>query len=199
MSDKETRAVYDAKAQDYAELTASAARAPDLLRFMDLLPKGGIVLDLGCGPGAHAATLADAGFETHAWDASEQMVALAAKAPNVHAKQATFDDLNAQTAYDGIWANFSLLHADPDKFDMHLVQISTALTSGGYFHIGMKTGTGTKRDPLGRRYTYVTKDDLTTRLKTSGFAPIEDRTGSDVGLDGVTADWVTILARKNNA
>ena len=194
MSDAETLAIYDAKATEYAKLTASAAREPDLLRFINLMPTGGHVLDLGCGPGGHAATMADAGLQIDAWDASSEMVALAGQTPGVTARQASFDDLDAQAHYHGIWANFSLLHADPDRFDTHLLQ---ALTPGGYFHIGMKTGTGTHRDPLGRRYTYVTAASLTASLAAVGLGPVAQNTGEDLGLDGVMAEWITVLSRKD--
>lgn len=197
-ADDETLAIYNAKAAEYAKLTARAAREPDMIRFMDHLTPGGSVLDLGCGPGGHAATLADAGFSVDAWDASSEMVALAAKEPGVEAKVASFDDLTAHDTYDGIWANFSLLHADPDKFDAHIEQIARALKPSGFFHIGMKTGTGTKRDPLGRRYTYVTQQTLTASLTGAGLVPLAERTGEDLGLDGVMAKWITMLARKSD-
>ncbi len=196
MSDAETLAVYNAKAGDYAELTVSDALDPTLARFIDALPEGGTILDLGCGPGLHAARMADAGFRVDAWDASEEMIKLARQHPQVAARQATFDDLAGAGPYDGIWANFSLLHADPDKLDGYLSNIAAAISPGGLFHIGMKTGTGMKRDPLGRRYTYVEQDDLRARFMALGLVPEYEDTGCDKGLDGVMADWVTILARK---
>lgn len=39
-----------------------------------LLPRSGCVLDLACGLGANALFLAKLGFETHAWDISEEAI-----------------------------------------------------------------------------------------------------------------------------
>ncbi|MEO1734255.1 MAG: class I SAM-dependent methyltransferase, partial [Pseudomonadota bacterium] len=112
MTDQETIAVYDAKADDYAAMADDYSRTdPILAAFIADCPPGGRVLDLGCGTGAAAATMASAGLTVDALDASEEMVRRAAALPGVTAHQATFDDVTGEGIYDGIWANFSLLHA----------------------------------------------------------------------------------------
>ena len=64
------------------------------------------------------------------------------------------------------------------------------------FHIGTKTGTGEKRDPIGRFYAYYEDAELTELLQAAGFT-IEARAfGADVGLDGVEAPWIIIRASK---
>ena len=60
----------------------------------------------------------------------------------------------------------------------------------------MKTGTGEHRDRLGRLYSYVTETELSDLICAAGLHPVETRTGTDTGLDGSMAEWVTILARK---
>ena len=42
------------------------------------------------------------------------------------ARQARFDELEVQGVYDGIWANFSLLHAPKSEFPGHLARIRRA-------------------------------------------------------------------------
>ena len=51
MPDAKTIATYDAKAGDYIKLTGTDAPDAALLAFIDLIPSGGHVLDLGCGAG----------------------------------------------------------------------------------------------------------------------------------------------------
>jgi len=192
--DEETARVYAARAADYAAMTAQTGEDPALAAFIGGIPAGGRVLDLGCGPGIMAAAMARAGLAVDATDAVPQMVALAAAQPGVTAWQATFDEITGDALYDGIWANFSLLHAPRADMPRHLAALRTALKPGGLFHIGMKTGTGETRDTLGRHYTYYTEDALCDLLRAADLAPFSSRTGVDKGLDGVAAPWVTIAA-----
>lgn len=194
--DPTTIAIYDARADEYAGMTdADAAVDPSLEAFMAACPEGGHVLDLGCGPGASAAAMAQAGFQVTATDASAEMVAMAARHPGVTAFQATFDQITDVAAYDGIWANFSLLHLPSDAFAPTLAALHRATKPGGAFHIGMKLGTGTHRDTLGRLYSYYSHDALNAHLGQAGFAPLSHITGHGKGLDGSMSDWICILSR----
>lgn len=193
-SDRETLKVYGDMAADYAAMSSEAAKDPALETFISALPKTAHVLDLGCGPGNAAARMAQAGLTVDATDATQAMVDMAGRHAGVNAWVATFDDLTGTDIYDGIWANFSLLHAPRGDMPRHLGTLRELLRVGGMFHIGMKTGSGEKRDPLGRLYTYYTAEELTTLLQDAGFTPFSSRTGQDKGLDGVMADWITITA-----
>ncbi|MCB1334152.1 MAG: class I SAM-dependent methyltransferase [Roseivivax sp.] len=194
MSDAETLRVYDARAQDYARMVAKEALGAALSRFLDGLPMGARLLDLGCGPGNAAAAMARAGYRVDALDASAEMVRIAAGHPGVTAWQATFDSLDSVAHYAGIWANFSLLHASREAMPGHLEAIRRALLPGGRLHIGLKAGTGERRDSLGRFYTYYTEPELDALLRQAGLTPGAFRHGTDIGLDGESAAWITTLA-----
>ncbi|UWR22892.1 bifunctional 2-polyprenyl-6-hydroxyphenol methylase/3-demethylubiquinol 3-O-methyltransferase UbiG [Sulfitobacter sp. S190] len=193
MSDDETLRVYAAKTDEYARIMGHADD-PLLDAFIAALPQGGTVLDLGCGPGGFAAAMARAGLRVTATDAVPEMVAMAAQHPGVDARVATFDQIEGTDLYDGIWANFSLLHAGRDALPVHLAAIARALRPGGLLHIAMKTGTGTRRDAIGRRYTYVTQDELHRLLTDAGLSVKTVTTGRDKGLDGTYADWIALGA-----
>jgi SAM-dependent methyltransferase len=139
--------------------------------------------------------MAAAGLAVEAWDLSEGMVRLAAARPGVAARQAGFDALKAHEEYDGIWANFSLLHAPRDAMPGHLAAIARALKPGGLFHVGLKEGSGERRDSLGRLYTYYQEDELAGLLRTAGLQPGSFTRGADKGLDGEVAPWITVTAR----
>ncbi|MEM6307404.1 MAG: class I SAM-dependent methyltransferase, partial [Pseudomonadota bacterium] len=115
MTDHETLAVYDAKIEDYKAITIGEP-SQALLGFMADLPKGGTVLDLGCGPGFAAAVLADHGFVATATDASPEMAKSAGSHRGVTARCEDFSQLPHAPTYDGIYANFSLLHVTRDAF-----------------------------------------------------------------------------------
>ncbi len=198
MTDRQTLNVYDARAGDYVTCFGKDDQ-PDaqLQHFLDLLPDGAHLLDLGCGPGRSAALMAAAGHYVTATDASAEMVTLARRNPGVTVRQESFDDLSGSDIYDGIWANFSLLHASRGDLPRYLATIARALKPAGVCHVGMKTGRGTRRDKLGRRYTYVSDTELTGMLTAVGLLPLARWTGSDAGLSGDVEPWIVIQARKD--
>lgn len=196
MSDPETLGVYAAKAKDYANLTNDAnSTDPRLDAFMADMPQGGTVLDLGCGPGQSAALMAQAGLHVTAFDPVPEMVEMVAKHTGVTARVASFDDVEGEDLYDGVWANFSLLHAPREDMPRHLAAIVRALNPGGRFHIGVKTGTGSHRDTIGRLYTYYTEEELTGLLEEAGMKVFDRTEGVDAGLSGEEAHWICLAAR----
>lgn len=196
MSDKETLNVYDAKAEEYVKLTSNDAHSVDLTAFIQSVKSGGHVLDFGCGPGHYAAQMALAGLITEATDASSKMVKLANQLEGVSARCEVFDDLDAVDHYDGIFANFSLLHAPRDAVARHITQMTRALKAGGIFHIAMKLGSGETRDRIGRRYCYFTESELEKMMNDNGLSVIYRNSGCDKGLDGAMANWVSLQGRK---
>lgn len=195
MTDRETIDVYDEKASDYVALSADLSKGDTrLAAFIAACGPDGRVLDLGCGPGHYAAEMAKAGLAVDATDASAEMVRLANAFPGVTARQATFDDLDGSEIYDGVWANFSLLHAPRDAMPRHLSSIRQALKPGGRFCIGVKMGEGEARDTLGRLYTYYGEDELVQLLSDAGLTVTERHFGQGEGLDGSLANWIMLTA-----
>ncbi|MFC3613879.1 class I SAM-dependent DNA methyltransferase [Lutimaribacter marinistellae] len=191
----ETIRVYDQKAAEYAAMTDDYnAEDPHLSDFIAAVPKGGHVLDLGCGPGMSAALMAQNGLSVDAVDGSAEMVELADQRLGVTARRASFDDISGEALYDGVWANFSLLHAPRADFPRHLSALHRALKPGGAFFLGMKLGKGEGPDQLGRFYTYYSEDELTELLAAAGFTVTGRRHGNAPGLDGTPSDWVALAA-----
>lgn len=191
-ADDETMAVYAAEAGRYADLTGE--RSPELDVFLGLVTPGGRILDLGCGPGHDAAVMAGRGFLVDAVDASAEMVAEARARHGLEARVAGFDDIDAEAAYDGVWASFSLLHAPKADMPGHLHRLHRALRPGGRIMVGLKTGAGEKRDRLGRFYGYYTRDELVGLMQEAGFTVTSEVVGADAGLDGAVAPWIMVQA-----
>ncbi len=192
MSDPQTMQAYARQARSYTECFSRTKPDGDLKAFMDGLPTGAKVLDLGCGPGNSAAMMLDAGFDVDAMDASPEMAAMGKERFGIDIRIARFDQLDAVDLYDGIWANFSLLHAPHKDVPNHLTKIKTAMRRGGLLHIGLKTGVGSKRDDLGRMYYFHTVDGMHQLLADAGFTVIFTREGSAKGLAGTNDPFMII-------
>lgn len=194
MSDKETLAVYGAKAADYARMVTTEGKPRSLPLFIEALPKGGHVLDWGCGAGTAAAALRDAGFQVTATDASPEFAALVEDSYGIPVRVEGFEALSEEGVYDGVWASFSLLHARKADFPGHLAQAHRALKPGGQLFLGMKLGDGEARDGIGRFYAYYSEAELEDHLSTAGFTLTARRTGEEAGLDGQIWPFIVIYA-----
>ncbi len=196
MSDTKTIEAYNLNAEDYHTRFPVEKPNKALIMFMEELPEGGRILDLGCGPGNWARFMKEAGFDVDATDASLEMVKIARDAFGINARKATFDEISGSAVYDGVWANFSLLHAERSAFPKHLTALNEALKPGGAFHIGMKLGADANRDRLDRFYTYYEENELLQHLKDAGFETLNVKTGKEVGLAGNEDPFALILCKK---
>ena len=193
--DIKTLQVYETQSSKYLENVTNEHPSKTLKYFAANLPRQSNVLDYGCGPGLSAEYLANLGHTVTAFDASQNMLELVPKHERIKSYQATFDTFSENEIFDGIWASFSLLHAKRRDFPHLLTSIKRALKPYGLFSIGLKLGAGEKRDKLGRRYTFVSQNELDQLLKSSGFNVFDHISGKDVGLDGVMSEWVFAYAK----
>lgn len=180
-----TSNTYDRIATAYAgraELTAPL-RA-HLEAFLQALPPGASVLDVGCGPGTHAALLAGRGLRPIGLDASAGMLELAARQVPV-----VIGDLRrlpvSDKSVDGIWSCASLLHVPRQDVPATLsswyaglrpggvLGLSTAL--GGHDEQGWEvvpydsTGPAAYAGPVRRWFVYHSRERLAALLAEAGF------------------------------
>lgn len=116
MTDDKTISAYDSQIDKYVETINQQPVDPLLLEFISRLKSNDYVLDLGCGPATSSATMREHGLRVDPTDASMEMVKLANATYGIAARQAQFKDIDGISIYDGIWANFSLLHATAEDF-----------------------------------------------------------------------------------
>ena len=193
--DIKTVKVYDQKSDDYISLVK---RPPgeSLIAFTKAVKPGGLVLDLGCGPGMAAAFMRDSGLELVAVDASSAMIKIANERYSLNAKKMNFSDVCGEDLYDGVWANFSLLHATKKDFKQHIKIIYSILKSGGVFSIGMKLGIGERRDKLGRFYAYYNRSELLKLFIDLEFTLKMEYLGEELGLAGAIEPWIAMRLHK---
>jgi len=194
--DKETINYYEMSAQSYLEKVCNINPDSDLLSFIKSIKAEGLILDLGCGPGNSSAMMQAAGLNVHASDGSQEMVKLANEIFNVQAVKADFNELSDINLYDGVWANFSLLHAPRSEMHPNLIRIHTALKKKGYLHLGLKIGQGEKRDTLGRKYTYYQPEEINSLLISAGFTINTQRLDMDgtVSMTGAIEPFMIVTA-----
>ena len=194
--DTETIKYYDKSAESYLDKVCNTYPDSDLLSFINSIKSGGTVLDLGCGPGNSSAMMQSAGLNVQASDCSQKMVDIAKNKFNVDAIKAEFKELSEIDLYDGVWANFSLLHAPRSEMLSNLKKINRSLKKKGYLHIGLKIGNGEKRDTLGRHYTYYQPKELKSLLISAGFTINTIRLDMDgaISMTGMIEPFMIVTA-----
>lgn len=128
-------------------------------RFLSLVPKGGFVLDAGCGSGRDAKAFKQYGYRVAAFDASSELAALASEHIGYDVDVRTFSEVDEVGFYDGIWACASLLHLPLSELPDAINRLWQALKPGGIMYVSFKEGT-TERIKDGRHFTDLTEFKL---------------------------------------
>ena len=191
MSDPATLAWYQREAPRYTE---SFGRAPSrhLDRFLDRLQPGARVLELGCGGGRDSARIAERGFDLDATDGTPAMVGNTRERFAIAARPMRFDELDAVSAYDAIWAHACLIHVARADFAGVLAAIHRALRPGGWHFANFKLGDGEGRDPLGRLTNFPDEAWLEAGYCLAGFNVADSERYRGEGADGVVRDWYAL-------
>ena len=195
MSDPGTLEFYRRNAESYA----AWAKAPSarLIDFLDLLPPGGCILELGCGAGNHAAEMLARGFALRATDGSPEMAEIASRRLNHPVEVMRFDELEERETFDGVWASACLLHVPRSELAGILARIHRAMKTGGLFYASFKAGEGDGRDSLGRYYNYVSADWLRAAYAEAGpWQCLSSDTSEIKSFDEAQATMLHLVMRK---
>jgi SAM-dependent methyltransferase len=192
--DADTIAFYDHEAALYVARPQDTELAR-LGRFLDELAPGASILELGCGGGRDAEAMIRRGFGVTPTDGSAAMAAEAERRLGRPVRVMRFEDLDAEAAYDAVWANASLLHAPAEALASILAGVHRALKPGGRFLASFKAGDGPARDKLGRYYNFPSEAALRAAYAAAGpWASLDIEHDKGGGYDGVARDWLICLA-----
>ena len=128
-------------------------------KFISCIPTDGKVLDLGCGSGRDSLFFKTLGYNVTAVDGSAEMCVQAEKNIGQPVINMTFDKLDYDAEFDGIWACASLLHVPSSDIKDVIVKIEKALKKGGYFYFSVKYG-DYEGEREGRYYTDYTEKSV---------------------------------------
>ena len=199
-SDAATLAFYAKEAAAYGARSDNVGVSSSLTAFIAKLPRHAAVVDLGCGTGRDTRALIEGGFTVTAIDGSAEMAREAEKRTGASVRVLLFEDLDYTDAFDGVWANASLLHVPRAGLPNVLARVRQALKPGGLLHASFKSGGKQGRDGLGRYYNYLDRDELEALLRDAGrWSTLEFAENRGKGFDGVEVGFVSVWARKTTA
>ncbi len=152
-------------------------------------PPGGVVLEVGSGPGIDADLVESLGAKVRRTDATQAFRDLqTARGKHVEPLNVLTDNLGGP--YDAVLAMHVLIHIERAHTDRVLRKIWKALRPGGAFLVAMWEGTGETAGDY--HMTYWSRDEFVARLTAAGFTvEWESRVA---GSDGDTS--LTFLVRR---
>ena len=202
---KITTESYNSTVGEYIKNTDNLHQAKEGKKFISLLKKNSLILDLGCGPGRDAKIFAGRGFKVIGVDLSESMI----KAAKERVKNAEFRVMDMlkldfkDNYFDGIWASASFVHIPKRGIPKALKEARRVLKEKGIFYLSVKEGKGEVLEP-DRRYGGVEKfwsffkqEEIKEMLKKTGFDIIETYINKPDGLYA-TNPWINIFCQKFN-
>lgn len=199
VSDTATLNFYSQQAASYATSTGRGS-VRWLDSFVERLPSGGRILELGCGSGRDAEVFLARGFDIDPTDGVAEMAAQAEARLRRPVRIMRFDELAAVDVYDGVWAHASLLHVPRGELIGVIAKIYQSLKPGGFHFANYKTGVGEGRDQFSRYYNYPDRQYLLEAYHLSApwkILSAEDYDGGSYG--GGATPWIAITVQKLSA
>lgn len=194
--DARTLAFYAAEAPVY---TASGkfGVSRHLDGFLDRLPAGADILELGCGGGRDAAHMVARGFAVDPTDGVAEIAAKAEAQIGRPVRVMRFGELDAVGRYDAVWASASLLHVPRRDLPDVIARIHRVLRPGGLHFASFKGGGAEGRDRFGRYFNYLARAEVESIYREAAVWDLLDITeGVGGGYDGAQGPWVQITVHR---
>lgn len=188
---------YDDNALGFAERTQFLDMSHLRDKFLAHTPKGGNILDAGCGAGRDSKVFIEKGFDVTAIDASANLAGVAQAYIGQPVQVMRFQEVTWHDTFDGIWACASLLHVLNSELPNVFQRLARALKPGGILYASFKLGNGEREDgKTGRHFTDMTEADVQkltshiTELKPLMIWMTEDTRPEE------RLAWVNLLLRR---
>ena len=187
---------YDRIAEEFAADTRDADVGELHALFLSHLPAGGRILDLGCGSGRDSRLFLDKGYEVVAVDGSREFCKIASSLIGQEVLCRTFEELDFEEEFDGVWACASILHVPSERLPGVIARISRALKVGGFFYASFKYGVF-EGERNGRYFTDLDEAGFASLIAGfPEFEMVETRITGDVRPGRAEEKWLNVVVRK---
>lgn len=187
---------YNRTAREFIRGTVDADLSALHRRFLSHLPEHAHILDLGCGSGRDSKAFLDLGYQVTALDGSEACCKLATETIGQEVLCRTFEQLDFEQVFDGVWACASLLHVPYAELTGVFKKIAAALKPGGFFYASFKYG-DFEGERNGRYFTDLDEERLKALLEpVVGLTVVETFITGDVRDGRGGEKWLNVIGEK---
>ena len=190
----QTISYYEEHAAEFCKSTLDADMTFCRNRFLKYLDPQSHILDAGCGSGRDSKAFIDLGHSVTAIDASPKICEEAEKVLGQKVLCRSFEELEMEKLFDGIWACASLLHVPRGKMPEVLCRLKRALKDDGILYASFKYGAGevTKQ---GRHFSNYDEKALRKLMEGAGFEVLELFVTEDIRVDRRGEKWVNGIGK----
>ena len=191
----QTISYYDKNAAEFCKNTIDADMSFYRDKFLKYLKTGSAILDAGCGSGRDSVAFKHLGYHVTAMDASPEICKEAEKVLRQKVICKTFEELDDENVYDGIWACASLLHVPKERMSEVMCRLKRALKNDGVLYASFKYG---KEEKIvnGRLFSNYDQRSLRTLMDETGFEVLKLFVTKDVREDRHEELWVNVVGVK---
>ena len=174
---------YNKNSEEYFNSTLNVDMTNTYKAFLKLLPKGGKILDLGCGSGRDSMNFMKLGYEVTAVDGAKELAKRASVLLGKEVIVSTFEELELKEKFHGIWACASLLHIKREDLKIVLNNLYNNLEDNGVFYMSFKYGEKEYVDDKNRYFNCFTDESIisfineNTKYNILGLYITEDKLG----------------------
>ena len=191
--DDRTQRYYSDNAEEYFRETVNSFVSKAAEEFLSHIPTNCRILDCGSGSGRDTKYFLSHGYDTDAIDANPELCRIASEYTDHPVVCMDYNALDRTEAYDGIWAQASLLHEKRENLPSLFSILSYALKKSGVLYCSFREGKTDGREGE-RWYTNMTEESINPLLPTS-LSPLKVWYSDDV-RPGFSHRWMNILISK---
>ena len=174
---------YNKNSEEYFNSTLNVNMTNTYKAFLKLVPKGGKILDLGCGSGRDSMNFMKLGYEVTSVDGAKKLAKRASVLLRKEVIVSTFEELELKEKFHGIWACASLLHIKREDLKIVLNNLYNNLDDNGVFYMSFKYGEKEYVDDKNRYFNCFTDESIisfineNTKYNILGLYITEDKLG----------------------
>ena len=191
-----TLSYYDDNAKKFFDGTVNINMTVLYAPFLTYMPTYASILDAGCGSGRDTLYFAKRGYKVTAFDNSPAIVKMATKLTGQEVLLLSFQELQFESQFNGVWACSSLLHVPLDEMNDVLFRLSKAMKVDGVLYTSFKYGTG-EHDRNGRLFVDLDEEGFDELIKVHPeLTVIRYWQTSDLREGRESEKWLNLLDRK---
>lgn len=184
---------YNRNAETYFDRTADVDFEDTYKRFLQYVPDGGRIMDLGCGSGRDVKWFCEHGYNACGLDASEELATKARDQYGITVDTGLIEEWIAEEPYDGVWCCASLMHIDEEGCRLFFDNLQRNLKTGGALYVSVKSGIKTGTDESGRYFRNFSEEDIPEMADGTANLEIKELWYTDDSLARTDFRWLNLI------